>query len=234
MIFTARIAKIAFAVELPDVPGCLFPDAIDCPHEIAVGGGVRRLLKFPKIFAESGDRRRRVEDNFGAIEAKDARSFWEMAVVANIDADASEFRVKNQVPSIARREIKLLPKARSNLRDVVLPIFAEVFSIRVDHGRGVEEQTRHLTLVDGNHNHHSMFLGELFHALGGGAVGYWLGELVPTDLLFSAEVRAIEKLLKAKDLSLLLGGGFDQLLSFFSSIFLLMSLIEYFSGDHSQ
>src|SRR6202030_3944505 len=122
---------------------------------------------------------REVEDNFGSIQAQDARAFWEMTVVANIDADASEFRVKNQVPSISRREIKLLPESGSNLRNVVFAIFAEVFSIRVDHGRGVEEQTRHLTLVNGNHNHHSMFLGEFFHALGGGAVGYWLCGLAP-------------------------------------------------------
>ena len=63
----ARIAEIAFSVEFPDVPGRLFSHAVDCAHEISVGSGVGGLFELPKVFAQPGHRRRRVEYNLRAI-----------------------------------------------------------------------------------------------------------------------------------------------------------------------
>src|SRR5580704_13060800 len=141
-----------------------------------------------------------------------------MAVVANINADSRKFRIENNVSGVARREIELLPESWSNLRNVVLAVFPEIFAIRVDYCSGVEEKAGHLAFVNRNNDHHPVFLGQLFHALGGRTVGNRLGELVPSDLLLSAKVGAVEKLLEAKNLSLLLGGSFDQFLRLFQHL----------------
>jgi hypothetical protein len=53
----ARIAEVTLAIELTDIPRSLGPDAIDGTDEVAIRDGVRRLLEFPEIFRESGDRR---------------------------------------------------------------------------------------------------------------------------------------------------------------------------------
>src|SRR3954469_8525566 len=45
-----RIAEIALAIELTDVPRLLEPDAIDRPNEERVCDGVGRLLELPQIF----------------------------------------------------------------------------------------------------------------------------------------------------------------------------------------
>ena len=45
--FTARVAEVALAVELPDVPGMLVPYPIDGADKIAVRNGVRGLLQLP-------------------------------------------------------------------------------------------------------------------------------------------------------------------------------------------
>src|ERR1700721_1649218 len=139
-----------------------------------------------------------------------------MAVVANINADSRKFRIEDNVSGVARREIKLLPESRSNLWNVVLAVLPQIFAVRVDYSRGVEEEADHPPLIQKNHNHPLVF-GQLFHALGGRTVGNRLGELVPSDLLLSAKVRAVEKLLEAKNFSLLLGGRFDQVLRLFRS-----------------
>src|ERR1043166_8347208 len=47
---TARIAEIALAIELADVPRHFMTDAINCTDEISVGYRVSRLLQLPEIF----------------------------------------------------------------------------------------------------------------------------------------------------------------------------------------
>src|SRR5437762_147244 len=47
----ARIAEVALAVELADVPRCFDADAVDGADEISVGDGVGGLLEFPEILA---------------------------------------------------------------------------------------------------------------------------------------------------------------------------------------
>src|SRR3954471_17898258 len=44
----ARIAEIALAVKLADVPWCFVADAIDRADEVAVRDGVRGLLELPE------------------------------------------------------------------------------------------------------------------------------------------------------------------------------------------
>src|SRR3954451_20349126 len=50
----ARIAKVALAVKLADVPWRFVADAIDRADEVAVGDGVRGLFELPEILGESG------------------------------------------------------------------------------------------------------------------------------------------------------------------------------------
>src|ERR1043166_5588088 len=62
-----RIAEIALAVKLADIPRLLTADTVDRPDKISVRDRVRGLLKFPEMFRESGYSGRRIEDNFGAV-----------------------------------------------------------------------------------------------------------------------------------------------------------------------
>src|ERR1700756_4102368 len=48
----ARIAEVALAIELADVPGRFEADAVDGADEVAVGDGVRRLFELPEILRE--------------------------------------------------------------------------------------------------------------------------------------------------------------------------------------
>ena len=97
------------------------------------------------------------------------------------------------------------------VRDVMLAIFAEIFSVGVDDGGGVEVDAGHLLFVDRDDDHHVVLLGDLLHQLGGGAVGDALGQFVPAGVLLGAEIRAVEKFLQAEDLRFLLRGLLDQL-----------------------
>ena len=54
------------------------------------------------------------------------------------------------------------------MRDVVLAIFSEILSVRVDHGGRVEINAGHLDFVNRDDDHHAVFLRQLLHA---GTVG---------------------------------------------------------------
>src|SRR5437868_2980987 len=72
---TAGVTKIALPVKFTDVPRSFGADAINCPDKVAVSGGVSGLLELPKIFGQSGNGGRWIEDNLGAVQAKTARAF---------------------------------------------------------------------------------------------------------------------------------------------------------------
>ena len=133
----ARIAEIAGAVELADVPGRFGAHAIDGADEVAVGHGVRGLLELPEILAEAGDGGGGIEDDLGAVQAEGARAFGEVAVVADVDADLGEAEIEDGIAEVAGPEIELLPEARRDVRDVGLAILAEVGAVVVDDGGGV-------------------------------------------------------------------------------------------------
>src|SRR5204862_3355349 len=82
----ARIAEVAGAIELADVPRRLDADAIDCAYEVAIGDRVRGLLQFPEILAEAGDCGRRIEYDLGAVQPERAGAVGEVTVVADIDS----------------------------------------------------------------------------------------------------------------------------------------------------
>src|SRR5882757_6013925 len=100
--FPTRVAEIALAIEFADFPGSFRADAIDSSDEVGVGDSVRGLLKFPEIFREAGDGGGGVVNDFGAVEAQDARAFGKMPVVTNVNADARVAGLEDRITSISR------------------------------------------------------------------------------------------------------------------------------------
>src|SRR3954470_6845646 len=62
-------AEVTLPIELADGPWFLDAHTVDGTDEVSVGNSVRRLFEFPEIFGKSGDGRRRVKDDLGAVHA---------------------------------------------------------------------------------------------------------------------------------------------------------------------
>ena len=162
-----------------------------------------RLFELPEILGQAGDGRGRVEDDLRAVQAERARTFREVPVVADVDADLRERRVEDRVAEIAGPEVELLPESWLAVRDVRLAVLAEVGPVGVDHRRSVVVDARLLFLVDRRDDHHPMLLRQLAHERNRRPVGHALGQVVPAGFLLGAEVGAVEELLQAQDLHLL-------------------------------
>src|SRR6266849_1944781 len=203
--FSARVAEVALAVEFADLPGILGADAVDSGDKVGIGHGMGGLLEFPKILGEAGDGGGGVVYNFRAVEPEDSGAFREVAVVADVNANAGVTSLELGVAGVSGREVKLFPEARVAMRNVVLAVFAEIAAAGVNDRSGVEIDAGHVDFVDGHDEHHLVFLRELLHLRNRWAAGDLLGQLIPASLLLGAEVRAVEKLLQAEDLHFLLG-----------------------------
>src|SRR6267154_1955329 len=129
----ARIAEVALAVKLANAPWLLYADAIDGPHKIAISDGMRRLLEFPKIFREAGHGGRRIEHDLRAVQSQNARAFGEMAVVADVDPYQRILCFKDRIPAIPRSEVKLFPRSRMAVGNVMLAIFPQIAAIGIDY-----------------------------------------------------------------------------------------------------
>src|SRR3954452_20802363 len=197
----ARIAEVALAIKLADVPRRFVADAVDRADEIAVRDGVRRLLELPEIFGESGHGGRGIHHDLGAGETKLARAFGEMAVVADVDADLRVGRLENGVAEVAGAEVELLPETGSNVRDVILAVLAEVGAVGVDDGGGVVVNAGFFFLVQRHDDDHAVLFRVLLHQLRGRTVGDFLDRVVPARALLGAEIRAGENLLHAQHLN---------------------------------
>jgi len=77
---------------------------------------VRGLLELPKVLAEAGDGGGGVEHDFGAGEAKGARAFGEVAVVADVDADLDEAEIEDGVTEIPGAEKQINAFETLNIR----------------------------------------------------------------------------------------------------------------------
>ncbi len=94
----------------------------------------------------------------------------------------------------------------------MLAVLAEVGAVGVDHGGRVVEDAGLLLLVHRQHEDDVQFPGERLEALDDRTVGDPLGVLVERRVLDLAEVRSVEQLLEAQDLSALGGRVADRLL----------------------
>src|SRR5688572_29207484 len=134
-----------------------------------------------------------------------------MPVVADIDADVGVLCLEDRIAEIAGLEIELLPETWAAVRDVILPVFAEVSSVRIDHGRGVVVDPSPFFLVDRHYDDHRVPLRDFLHQLDRGAIRYPFHRVVPARVLLGAEVRTGEDLLHAYDLYSVAAGLIEQL-----------------------
>src|SRR5262249_23667654 len=102
----ARITKVAGAVEFSDIPGRFDSNAVDRSNVVAIRHGVRRLLDFPEVLAQSGDGRRRIEHDFRAVEPQRAGAFGEVAIIANVNADLGDADIEDRVAQISGTEVE--------------------------------------------------------------------------------------------------------------------------------
>src|SRR3954470_10689007 len=177
---------------------------VDGTDEVLVGDGCGRLLQLPQVGGQTARGGRRVEDDLGAREAQRPPAFREVAVVADVDTDLPDLGVEDRPAEVAGSEVELLPESRY-LGDVVLAVLAEVRAVRVEHGGGVVEDAGLLLLVHRQDEDDALFLGQRLESLDDGAVRNLLGVLVERLVLDLAEVRPVEQLLEAQDLSTLRG-----------------------------
>jgi hypothetical protein len=88
---------------------------------------------------------------------------------------------------------------------VLFAVLAQIAAVGVDDRGGVVVQAGLHDFIHRQYEHHSQLLGDALEALGGGAVRDVLGVVVVLGILHLAEVRTVEQLLEAHDLSTLLG-----------------------------
>src|SRR6185437_7462154 len=142
----ARIAEVALPIELADVPRSLAPHAINRAHKVAVRDRVRRLLQLPKVFAQTRNGGRRIKDDLRAIQPQRPRAFGKVPVIAGVNADLAEAEIKHRISQVAGPEVKLLPEARLQMRNVCLAVLAQVRAFAVNHRRRVVVETLGLNL----------------------------------------------------------------------------------------
>src|SRR5581483_4520975 len=100
------------------------------------------------------DSGRRIEDNLGAVQPERSCALRKMPVIANVNTNIRISSLEDRITKIAGFEIEFLPKTRMAMRNMCLAIFAEIFSVGVDHGCGVVIDSGYLFLVDLNDNNH--------------------------------------------------------------------------------
>src|SRR5687767_2719645 len=70
---SARITEIALTVELTNTPRLLIADTVDRADKERIRDRVCGLLELPEILRQSGNRRRRIEDDLRPVEPELAR-----------------------------------------------------------------------------------------------------------------------------------------------------------------
>src|SRR6185503_19354554 len=127
-----------------------------------------------------------------------------VAVVTDVNADASIRSVETRIPEISGPEIKLLPETRIDVRNVVLAILAEILSIRVDHRGSVVIDPSEFLFVDRHDDNHAVFLRDVLHQSHSWTIGDAFDGFIPARLLFGTKIRSRKDLLHADYLHLLL------------------------------
>ena len=116
----------------------------------------------------------------------------------------SHGRVKDRVPQISRTKIEFLPEP-GQVRQVRLPILAQVTAVGVDHRGRVVIKTWLIFLIQRYDQHHLCLGGQFLHPLRRRPIGDALGKTIPLRILNLAEIRAMEQLLETEHLNTLFG-----------------------------
>ena len=118
-----------------------------------------------------------------------------MSVVADVNSDSRKRCVKARIAKIARFEVELFPEARRGVRNVILPILAEVATVRVNDSGGVVVHARCVLLVEWNDDDHAVLSRQLLHEFRGWTAGNLFDRVEPARRLLGAEVGTREDLL---------------------------------------
>src|SRR5690606_7579688 len=129
-----RVDEVGLAVEVV-VAQRLHPDPVDGADEVLVGHRGRGLLQPPQVLRQATTGRRRVEHDPRATQPESTPPLREVPLVADVHTDLADRGVEHRITEVAWPEVELLPEA-FDLRDVVLPVFAQVAAVCVDHRRG--------------------------------------------------------------------------------------------------
>src|ERR1700757_30530 len=133
-----------------------------------------------------------------------------MPVVTDIDADFAKAQIEYGVAQVSRPEVKLLPKSRCDMWNMRLPVLAEVNSFTIDDCRRVVVDPLRLDLIYRHDQGQLQFLRQRLHQLNRLPVGNWFRKVIPARRLLGAEIRAVENLLKARDLGACCGSMADH------------------------
>ncbi len=189
----------------------LVADPVDRADVDSVGDGVAaldrlpgRLLLGPVLFLLGGKPADRggIEEDLGPAHGGEPRRLGIPLVPADEHADAAVPRVPGPEAEVARREVELLVVLRV-VRDVHLPVLAEILPVRVDDGGGVVVESLGALLEERGDDHHPELPRERHEPVRRRA-GDRLGQLEVPVVLGLAEVLAAEELLQADDLGALL------------------------------
>src|SRR5215510_6152779 len=154
----ARVREVGLAVEVV-VAERLDPDPVDRADVVLVGNRGRRLLQLPQVRRQPARGRRRVEDDPRSGQAERPPAFGEVPVITDVDAYPSGRGVEHRVAEVAGPEVELLPEPL-HLRNVVLPVFPEITSVRVDDRGRVVVQAGLLLLVHRHDDHDPVLPGQ--------------------------------------------------------------------------
>ena len=160
-------------------------DSVDGAGEVAVGDGRVSGLDGPQRLAESADRGRRIEDDFGAVDAVHHPILRVMPAVADVHGDSPVLGVEHPVAGVALHVVGGLVEV-AHPRDVVLAGLADHFARVGDDDRGVPENVAVIlvALQNGRNDDHVVLLGVTREELRRGAFFSRFREFAPR-LLFS-------------------------------------------------
>src|SRR5262249_51026662 len=139
------------------------------------------------MLAQTGHGGGGIEYNFRAVESQRARAFRKMAVVANLNADASEAQVEDGIAQISWTKVEFFPESGRHVRNMSFAIFTQIVAVITDHGGGVVVDALLLALVDRDDKRDPPLARLLLHEADDGPLGHGFGDIVPAGFLFRAE-----------------------------------------------
>ena len=182
-------------------------DAVGHGDVAAIGDGVGALDGFPRVVlpravlrffagvpADGGGEKK----NLRAGQRGQPRGLGIPLIPADADADFRVARLPRAEAEVARREVKFLVKERV-IRDVHLPVFAEIRAVGVDDRRSIVIEAGAALFKKRRDDDDAAFLRQCAQRVGARA-GDFLGEPEVFVILDLAEVLRGEELLETHDL----------------------------------
>src|SRR5262249_49351194 len=143
----------------------------------------------------------RIEEDVGALERRQPRSFRIPLIPAHEHADVRGLRSNALEPEIARREVELLIEAWI-VGNVHLAILAGDAALAGDRARRIVEESRRAPLEQAHDERHIELCGEAHERIAGRS-GHRLRQLEVLHVLGLTEIARAKELRQADDLGAL-------------------------------